>query len=150
MNDERSHDRAKRHGPPPGPRPTADIIIETPGGIVLVERRFDPPGWAIPGGFIEVGETAEEAARREAKEETGLDVRLVEQFHVYSDPARDPRGHTLTVVFIATAEGEPRGGDDAARARVFREDALPSPLAFDHARVLADYFHYKRTGERPQ
>ncbi len=145
------HDEARstRNGPPPGPRPTADIIIETPRGIVLVERRFDPPGWAIPGGFIELGETAEQAARREAKEETGLDVTLVEQFHVYSDPDRDPRGHTLTVVFIARAQGEPRGGDDAARARIFREDALPSPLAFDHGRVLADYLHYKRTGKRP-
>ena len=135
----------RRHGP----APTSDIIIETDGGIVLVERRFEPPGWAIPGGFIDDGESAEAAAVREAKEETGLDVRLTGQLYTYSDPARDPRGHTLTVVFTALAEGRPRGGDDAARAEVFREGSLPSPLAFDHAAILDDYFRFKRTGRRP-
>ncbi len=135
--------------PPRGPLPTADVIIETPAGIVLVERRYPPLGWAIPGGFIEEGETAASAARREAKEETGLDVELAELFHVYSAPDRDPRHHTLTVVYIARASGQPGGGDDAARARAFPEESLPAKLAFDHARVLADYFRYKKTGERP-
>ncbi len=135
---------------PPGPSPTADVIIEIPdAGIVLVERRFPPPGWAIPGGFIEVGETAEAAAVREAYEETGLDVTLVELLGVYSDPARDPRRHTLTTVYIGRATGTPRAGDDAADARVVTEVTLPAPLAFDHARVLADYFRFRRTGARP-
>jgi 8-oxo-dGTP diphosphatase len=126
------------------------VLIEIPGrGIVLVERRYPPPGWAIPGGFIEVGETASAAALREAREETGLDVSALELFNVYSDPARDPRRHTLTIVFIGQATGEPEGGDDAARAAVFGEQTLPSPIAFDHARVLADYFAYRRTGRRP-
>jgi 8-oxo-dGTP diphosphatase len=133
-----------------GPAPTADVIIEIADrGIVLIARRNPPPGWALPGGFIDDGETAEAAAVREAREETGLEVRLRELFHVYSDPARDPRVHTLTVVYLADASGEPRGGDDAADARTFRESELPSALAFDHATVLADYFTYRRTGRRP-
>ena len=133
-----------------GPAPTSDIIIELPGGgIVLVERKYPPPGWAIPGGFIDDGESAEAAARREAKEETSLDVELLEQLYTYSDPRRDPRGHTLTVVFIARATGTPCAADDAARAEVFTESTLPAPLAFDHADVLADYFRYRRTGRRP-
>ena len=136
--------------PQPGPSPTADVIIDVDGrGIVLVERRFDPPGWAIPGGFIDLGESAATAARREALEETGLPVTLTELFHVYSDPGRDPRRHTLTVVYLGTATGEPQGGDDAARAAIFAEGALPEPLAFDHGRILADYFAYRRTGRRP-
>lgn len=137
-------------GPPPGPSPTADVIIEIDGrGIVLIERRFPPAGWALPGGFIELGETAEMAAIREAREETGLEVTLTELLHVYSDPGRDPRRHTLTVVYIGRATGEPRGGDDAASARTFDEWTVPAPLAFDHGRILADYFHYRRTGRRP-
>jgi len=133
-----------------GPTPAADAIIELPGGgIVLIERKYPPLGWAIPGGFIEEGESAEDAARREAKEETGLDVELVDQLYTYSDPLRDPRGHTLTVVFIARATGTPHGDDDAARAEVFTEATLPTPLAFDHAQVLADYFTYRRTGRHP-
>jgi 8-oxo-dGTP diphosphatase len=136
-------------GPPPGPRPTADVIIDVGGRVVLVERRFEPKGWALPGGFIELGENAATAAVREAAEETGLVATLTELFHVYSDPDRDPRGHTLTVVYLGTATGEPRGGDDAARAVLFAPDALPSPLAFDHARILDDYLRYRRTGRRP-
>jgi 8-oxo-dGTP diphosphatase len=121
-----------------------------PGGrIVLIERENVPHGWALPGGFIDYGESAEHAAVREAKEETGLDVELVEQFHVYSDPERDPRHHTISVVFLARAEGEPVGGSDARRAIAAREDELPSPLVFDHDRILADYFTYRRTGRLP-
>lgn len=136
---------------PPGPSPTADVIVEIAGaGIVLIERRFPPPGWAIPGGFIEVGESAETAAVREVREETGLEVTLVELLGVYSDPARDPRRHTLTTVYIGRAVGTPRAGDDAANAGTFTEATLPTPLAFDHARILADYFRYRRTGERPR
>jgi len=133
-----------------GPVAAADAIIELPGGgIVLIERKYPPVGWAIPGGFIDEGESAEDAARREAKEETGLDVELLDQLYTYSDPRRDPRGHTLTVVFIARATGTPRGGDDAARAEVLTELTLPTPLAFDHAEVLADYCRFRRTGQRP-
>ncbi len=137
-------------GPYRNPAPTVDVIIETGGGIVLIERRFEPFGWAIPGGFIEYGESAEAAACREALEETGLVVELTEQFHTYSDPGRDPRKHTIAVVFLGKADGHPRGGDDAARADRFSEGALPRPLAFDHERVLADYFRYRATGRRPR
>ena len=131
------------------PVPTVDAIIEVSGGIVLIRRLNPPPGWALPGGFIEYGETAAAAAVREAREETGLNVVLTELFHVYSDPARDPRSHTIAIVFIGTASGAPVGGDDAAEAAVFAAASLPSPLAFDHARILDDYFVYKRTGRRP-
>lgn len=122
----------------PHPIPTVDVIIRCGGGIVLVRRKNPPHGWALPGGFVDAGETLETAAAREAEEETGLAVRLARQFHTYSDPARDPRRHTISTVFLADAEGVPRGGDDAAEARVFPPDRLP-PLAFDHARILADY-----------
>jgi 8-oxo-dGTP diphosphatase len=129
---------------------TVDVIAEIPeGGIVLVRRRHPPPGWALPGGFVEAGETAAAAARRELREETGLEVELVECFHVYSDPARDPRGPTLSVVFLGRARGTPAGGDDAAEARVFPLEALPAPLAFDHGRILEDYRRYRAGGQRP-
>lgn len=134
----------------PAPRVTVDIIIELDGDIVLIERKNPPPGWAIPGGFVDSGETLEEAAVREAKEETSLEVTLIEQFFTYSDPRRDPRHHTISTVFIASATGEPRGRDDARRAARFSEATLPSPLAFDHARILKDYFSYRRTGRRPR
>ena len=136
---------------PPGPSPTVDVIIEIGDtGIVLIARRFPPPGWAIPGGFIDVGESAETAAVREAREETGLDVTLTDLLGVYSDPARDARRHTISTVYVGRAVGTPRASDDAADARVFAETTLPHPLAFDHARILADYFRFRRTGERPR
>ncbi len=122
----------------PHPIPTVDVIIRAAGGIVLVRRAHPPLGWALPGGFVDAGETLEEAAAREALEETGLAVRLVRQLHTYSDPRRDPRRHTISTVFVADADGAPRGGDDAAEARVFAPDALP-PLVFDHAEIIADY-----------
>ena len=136
---------------PRNPIPTVDVIIELEnGGIVLIRRNNPPPGWALPGGFVDYGESVETAAIREALEETTLHVQLVELFHVYSDPQRDPRQHTMSTVFIATASGTPQGEDDAAEAAVFMEHELPEPLAFDHAQILQDYFHYKRTGERPR
>ena len=129
------------------PAPTVDIIIEiddgtpSPGnaGIVLIRRKNPPYGWAIPGGFVDYGETLEAAAAREALEETGLAVTLVRQFHTYSDPARDPRKHTITTVFIAKARGIPVAADDAAEAGIFKVTALPGPMAFDHAEILRDY-----------
>lgn len=127
-----------------------DIIIEYAGGIVLIERKNFPFGWAIPGGFVEVGEALESAAVREAQEETSLQVELVEQLYAYSDPKRDPRFHVVSVVFIARGEGILRGRDDARRASVFTERDLPDSIAFDHRRILADYFHYRRTGQRPR
>lgn len=132
------------------PTPTVDVIIEMEGGgIVLIERRYPPPGWALPGGHVDEGETLEQAAVREAREETGLAVTLLEQFHTYSDPARDPRRHTISTVFIGRARGTPVGADDASSARVCALDALPEPLAFDHAKILADYKRYALSGERP-
>lgn len=119
---------------------TIDLIIETEGGIVLIERENPPPGWALPGGFVDYGESLEAAARREALEETSLEVELIRQFHAYSDPERDPRQHNVTVVFIARPLGGTlRGRDDARRAAVFPKNALPAPLAFDHGEILADY-----------
>ncbi len=122
------------------PAPTVDIIIRYMNGIVLVERKNPPPGWALPGGFVDYGETLEHAAVREALEETGLGVRLVRQFHTYSDPARDSRQHTISTVFEAEAEGKAEAGDDAAKVGVFAAGALPENMAFDHRRILEDYF----------
>jgi ADP-ribose pyrophosphatase YjhB (NUDIX family) len=124
------------------PLPTVDLIIELEQGIVLIERKNPPPGWALPGGFVDYGESYEQAAVREAKEETGLDVKLIRQFHTYSNPDRDPRQHTASTVFIAKAEGVPQGLDDALQAKVFHQNNLP-PLAFDHAQILADYFSHR-------
>jgi 8-oxo-dGTP diphosphatase len=124
------------------PAVAVDVVIELldrPGRpIVLIERRGPPPGFALPGGFVDIGETVEDAARREMREETGLDVRLMRLLGVYSDPARDPRGHTVSIVFVGTATGVPRAGDDASSVLV--TDAASTPaLAFDHGRILGDY-----------
>ena len=125
-----------------------DIIIETEGGIVLIERKNPPFGWALPGGFVDYGESFENAARREAAEETGLTVSLTLQFHTYSAPDRDTRQHTASTVYIATANGHPMAADDALQAEVFHQDSLP-PLVFDHERILRDYFRFKHNGRRP-
>lgn len=125
------------------PKLTVDLIIELgelKKKLVLIRRKNPPYGWALPGGFVDEGETVEEAAKREALEETSLHVELTRQFHVYSDPRRDPRGHTVSVVFVAKAEGTPRGADDAKEARLFSEEDLPKELAFDHSAILKDYF----------
>jgi 8-oxo-dGTP diphosphatase len=136
---------------PPSPLPTVDLLIALPDQrLVLVRRKFPPLGWALPGGFAEVGETLGEAARREALEETGLQVELLEQLFTYSDPRRDPRRHTISTVFLARANGEPRGGDDAAEAKGFALDALPAPLCFDHNRIVVDYRRFLASGERPR
>ncbi len=124
---------------PRNPLPTVDIIIEIDGAVVLIERKNPPHGWALPGGFVDYGESFEMAALREAQEETGLEVTALRQFHTYSDPGRDLRMHTASTVFIARAQGRPRAGDDAAEAALFRQDDLPE-LAFDHEQILADYF----------
>ena len=134
------------------PTPTVDVLIEladAPGTLVLIERANEPRGFALPGGFVDEGEWVADAAVREAKEETGLDVELVELFHVYSNPTRDPRLHTVSTVFIGRARGTPVGSDDAARAVTCAPDALPGPLVFDHATIVADYVAYKQRGVRP-
>jgi len=132
--------------------PTVDIIIEIEAedgrqGIILINRKNPPFGWALPGGFVDYGETLEHAAVREAKEETSLDIQLQCQMHTYSDPKRDPRKHTISTVFIALAIGHPVAQDDASDIKVFHQDELNFPLAFDHEKILADYFERKTKKE---
>ncbi len=138
---------------PPTPALTTDIIIELsdrPGRpIVLIERRNPPPGLAFPGGFVDVGETLEQAAVREAREETGLVVELTALLGVYSDPARDPRSHTCSAVYVARASGTPAAADDAKAVHVVDPAAPPGRLVFDHERILSDYLNYRETGARP-
>jgi ADP-ribose pyrophosphatase YjhB (NUDIX family) len=123
------------------PTPTVDIIIEIASkGIVLIKRKNPPYGWAIPGGFVDYGESLEEAAMREAKEETNLDVNLIKQFHTYSDPQRDQRYHTISTVYIAKSKGIPQAMDDATEIGIFTELNLPDEIAFDHRSILNDYF----------
>jgi 8-oxo-dGTP diphosphatase len=144
------------------PKPTVDVILRVSGGIVLIRRRNPPHGWALPGGFVDEGEPVEAAARREAMEEIGLEAQLDELLYVYSDPARDPRQHTLSVVFTGRAAGQPVAADDAAAALVLplselrrvlddrpaRIDGLP--IVFDHAQILRDYVVFIETGRRPR
>jgi 8-oxo-dGTP diphosphatase len=132
------------------PRPTVDVVIETERGIVLVRRKNPPHGWALPGGFVDGGERVSDAARREAREETGLEVELTELLGVYSDPGRDPRGiYTISTVFVGRARGEPVGADDAAEARAFAPGELPRELAFDHATIVDDYRRLRAGKGRP-
>ncbi|MBD2461211.1 NUDIX hydrolase [Oscillatoria sp. FACHB-1407] len=136
------------------PIPTVDIIIEMMDRpyrpIVLIERLNAPLGWAIPGGFVDYGESVETAAVREAEEETGLHVKLIEQFQVYSDPERDPRQHTISIVFLATAKGQPKAQDDAKDVKIFELWQIPNNLCFDHDRILRDYRYYRDHGLRPR
>jgi 8-oxo-dGTP diphosphatase len=127
----------------------ADVIIEIGDKIVLIERKNFPHGWAIPGGFVDVGESVEDAAIREMREETSLDVELWALLGVYSRPGRDPRGDTVTVVYVGRAAGTPKAADDAKGVGLFAPENPPSPLAFDHAQVLADYVSFLRTGKIP-
>jgi 8-oxo-dGTP diphosphatase len=136
------------------PRPicppiAADVIAEIGDRIALIERLNFPPGWAIPGGFVEFGETVEQAAVRELREETSLEVDLRALLGVYSRPERDPRGQTISVVYIGGARGTPQARDDARAIGLYLPDEPPAPLAFDHAEILADYLRFLRTGEFP-
>jgi ADP-ribose pyrophosphatase YjhB (NUDIX family) len=127
------------------PISTVDIIIEIESkGIVLIKRKNPPYGWAIPGGFVDYGESLEKAGVREAKEETSLDVKLIRQFHTYSDPKRDPRHHSISTVYIAKAKGIPKARDDALEIGVFNETNLPEEIAFDHREILKDYFKLRQ------
>lgn len=135
---------------PETPLLTVDVIVEIDGKVVLIERKNPPPGWALPGGFVDPGEPLATAALREAREEISLDLTLKQQFFAYSDPKRDPRGSTVSVVFLAEAPAGavPEAADDAKNVRTFPLDALP-PLAFDHGVILSDYKHWRTTGQRP-
>jgi len=134
------------------PKPTVDVVILHPDDrIVLVERENPPAGWALPGGFVDEGEELGAACRREAREETGLDVELLSQLFTYSDPNRDKRKHTVSTVYAcrAPAGAQPHGADDALEARWFAEGEIPwGELCFDHGQILRDYFHWVRTGQR--
>lgn len=122
---------------------TVDIIIEIDSRILLIERVNPPLGWALPGGFVDYGESLEASAVREAREETSLDVQLIQQFHTYSAPDRDPRHHSVTTVYIARADGTPQAADDAKNIVLCTADTLPPDIVFDHRRIITDYYRYK-------
>ncbi|HVP39164.1 MAG TPA: NUDIX hydrolase [Candidatus Saccharimonadales bacterium] len=129
---------------------TVDMLIQVDRRLVLVYRKNDPVAWALPGGYCNYGERLEDAARREALEETGLELNGLEQFHTYSEPDRDPRQHSVSTVFLARGRGTPRAGDDAGEVGLldpFTE--VPHPLAFDHSRIVRDYVEFLKTGRRP-
>ena len=130
------------------PKPTVDVVIFSGDHIVLIQRKNPPLGWALPGGFIDEGEPAEVAAIREVQEETGLSIKLDHLLGVYSDPARDPRHHTISVVYTARTTDEPIAGDDAAEARIFPVDQLPEIIAFDHRLIIEDALRFVQTGQR--
>ena len=129
-----------------GPYVTVDVIIELDEGIILIERSNPPYGWALPGGFVDYGESLEVAVTREAKEETNMELEELKQFHVYSDPDRDPRFHTVSTVFIAKGKGTPAFGDDAKGLKIVKyENLLNLEYAFDHYKIIQDYLK-KRNG----
>lgn len=131
---------------PRNPLLTVDVIFEIGDGILLIERKNQPYGWALPGGFVEYGETVETAVKREAMEETNLEPANLYLFGVYSSPDRDPRFHTVSIVYVATARGEYiRAGDDAKDAKIFTKETLPENIVFDHRRIINDYFRWKRS-----
>ena len=123
-----------------GPKLAVDCIILLDGKVLLIHRRNPPHGWALPGGFVEYGETVEDAVRREMKEEIGLELQGLRQFLVYSDPTRDPRGHVVSVVFTARGVGKPAAGDDADRCRLIDLSEIPqTEIAFDHSKILREF-----------
>ena len=125
------------------PIPTVDIIIEIGNRIVLIERKNDPKGWALPGGFVDYGERLEDAAIREAFEETSIRITGLKLLGCYSDPARDKRQHNISIVFVAKGAGLPEAGDDAAKAILFQPDKLPQNLCIDHGQIMRDYLQKK-------
>ncbi|NQT35598.1 NUDIX hydrolase [bacterium] len=138
----------KQTWPPVTPKLTVDAVIRTTEGVVLIKRKNPPIGWALPGGFVDIGETVEEAVIREAREETGLKIHDLWLVGVYSDPRRDPRFHTVSVVFGASAEGSPCGADDAAEAQVFADDKLPGKIVLDHRGIIEDFLHKEGNSRR--
>ena len=135
---------------PRNPFPTVDVLIQIGDHLLWIYRKNEPRGWALPGGFVDYGESVEEAARREAEEETGLKVTLEDLLYVYSDPERDPRQHNLSVVFTARANGEPMAADDAAEARLFPLQEPPEEIVFDHRRIYDDFIEFLSSGRRPR
>lgn len=128
----------------PGPYVTCDVIIEMKDGIILIERSNPPYGWALPGGFLDHDESLEEAAIREAREETNMDLENLKQFHTYSDPSRDPRFHTISTVFIAKGIGTPQFGDDAKGLKIVSyKELMQLKYAFDHNQIIKDYLGYR-------